>query len=1510
MQNCDDIIIELSKSQSITEETSNTWTTQLPSLILEEGDIINCEGGWISVLNAGDNSIEIIDKQNPQNEQIDASFDLSYYKIMDTRNVVSFPYHSLKLQEEETDLLGTGFDEKLPVLENYENPTYQEYDGNYPVNDIKYYNVPKVIYPDGSQQLLPDVSTYDNLVNELNADKFEEGSYEDFLINSNLKQGIRDLANTGNYYTCMYRTENGKYKLYTQKVNVDIPKGYYSPQNLSAFITQQIQTKIFNKKVNDFIETWTNMGRYFKTMSQVPVMNTNKTIGVGEVLNGAVGNPQELLTLNTMSYDLQKDEINQPSVSSQTGFHQQLLSEFQIIDILPTDETTISPRGYYNYVKLRYNPITEKDKIDMEYIKTIANEYTGINNKYTLSTNNTFYQEVFLLDNSNNRVQVSNGFKIMVNFLINGGGTNPNPTSSFITGWISKEDTNPMYPNEPVVKNEDGTYDIIITIFNGQPDYIDDATLTSLLFSPNSFMPSIWNGVDVITPENPIYVSGYSFFSVAGMPTFKGEMVRNSYQLCFCSAPVGMPFYCGRREILILGGYEFLNPITITNNPQFNWCPVLQTGTPKYDDELYPPDYSLEDCKLDYENGNQALGMTTMNWNRWNYMNWEEPPKVSQEELDNNKSQELEPILRKYPLFMEKGMETNTYPCNFDIDGNIIYDTTQDPIYPDIIDFQYSTLTLTPINQDGNVIVSNSKSNATNMQNWYNFIKSQVDDGLVSIKPHTFKDTDFFYIYTHFCIGNRQYLNTNGSDEAMMKRPRGLLCRVHLSSFLNKSKVEVNYNDRIYIYKNGILIAGNSNISLDTYSWIYDKNMKTDTFTNYGFQDYNLCLNTEPLVNQLDSNLSLKDNFDTGLFSMGWGYSYKKLGWRNYTSMLCSYSVEEKNAISYLFDSKKNRVVQNNIYLDPEPNLSVNDRVFLGSDNSQINFDTDGSGRFSFENMFITNKVANKYFEGIINDAESDTLLASTQRPFYRANQSLTNNTTFNPYTENETGEDIPESFGNNNPANDNAGIEIIQYNKGKRDLFNDALIQLAVENSKHQPLIYNIPFVSGQVYGVGQVEQTSYNQGNWFKYIYPVNTDNTTRFFCFDQDARYNSWLIATKKYNQSVYNTYGDINKPYGTKNLVEFPNDDFGIKTFVWNDYNGQYKTGFVEGTKYLTPSLFWGNLSGDTGFIKKNYEAGTIRPNKEVIYDTLGGIQIYNWGIYNETNWDKSIWSILGFTKTDLLVEPFQYCNQQRNFTTNFMTETNENFRTKSFPFRNDADLTKSGFITTTSNRQGELQYTLQYPKENLISQLGIQGINRETESIFVLAGFVNSGGLSNITNPTFETIDSSVGVSYINGQLVLNEFEIAFVDTTKNYASKVANKLQSPFYLVRSDLPEDNFKYLNNAGSSLSTMSIVGVLGKQYGATSDWYYSSDQANITFTNKRKRVINSIKISLTENSGQTPTIQPNSTIFMKIRRNVAPKEINYDELQKSLEEQEKDLDEKQKKLYEEEIKEYINF
>ena len=92
METCDQITIECNRSQAvISDNTTNaSWVNTTPSIILNPGDQIECVGSWISVKNAGDDSIQVVNLTDPD-QNLDISFKFSFYKSLNGQNIVTYP---------------------------------------------------------------------------------------------------------------------------------------------------------------------------------------------------------------------------------------------------------------------------------------------------------------------------------------------------------------------------------------------------------------------------------------------------------------------------------------------------------------------------------------------------------------------------------------------------------------------------------------------------------------------------------------------------------------------------------------------------------------------------------------------------------------------------------------------------------------------------------------------------------------------------------------------------------------------------------------------------------------------------------------------------------------------------------------------------------------------------------------------------------------------------------------------------------------------------------------------------------------------------------------------------------------------------------------------------------------------------------------------------------------------------------------------------------------------------
>ena len=107
------------------------------------------------------------------------------------------------------------------------------------------------------------------------------------------------------------------------------------------------------------------------------------------------------------------------------------------------------------------------------------------------------------------------------------------------------------------------------------------------------------------------------------------------------------------------------------------------------------------------------------------------------------------------------------------------------------------------------------------------------------------------------------------------------------------------------------------------------------------------------------------------------------------------------------------------------------------------------------------------------------------------------------------------------------------------------------------------------------------------------------------------------------------------------------------------------------------------------------------------------------------------------------------------------------------------------------------------------------------------------------------------------------------------------------------------------------MPVVAIASKQYGQ-SDYFYSDDISNLTYTNHRKRVVNEFKVSITNPDGTLAnTLGDDSTVFFKIvRKSIEPDDIVIPEdpaIYQDIERVESLI--KDKRLYQKEINDYLN-
>jgi len=961
---------------------------------------------------------------------------------------------------------------------------------------------------------------------------------------------------------------------------------------------------------------------------------------------------------------------------------------------------------------------------------------------------------------------------------------------------------------------------------------------------------------------------------------------------------------------------------------------------------------------LDFANGNKYLGGSYGNFNRWSRLNHELPePSTGIDDVN------CEPILRKYPNFTEYGMKMGVES------GDTPNQTYREGlIYPPIPDLVNTNVCLTPPNIDltagtgsgfGRRYVEDPEyitevDARARADLWRDFITAQINDGMID-KSQEFVENGitYFYAYAHAMVeysrndDTAHSPTTIGNDEAGRDRPRGVIIQVEKNSFYDTTDNQpISFELADQTYYGGFLLTcftdGSVKLELTLNRWIANKQSggfhwgngsQTPKDVNYAFWDYNLVsgeiqegLNTGELKVYTNSyqfwNVS-----DTASQQLRWssiydlvearadgssirfaiGFSPCASAWRGFTSYLTSYTCDLADTTSLLFQTGIGR-----------KNINYRDRVYVGGRDPVLAFDTEGSGRFYWSQFYTPQQVSNEYDDGV-DDSTNST--AGTLNP--SITDSPIDGFSIDGVRDGWTYDSTDKTYSFAKSLNSSAGTDCIQYNTNDWRLHKEGLFQAAPDLNAHDPFMTNCwiddPATAGD-YDTCSCkirEAACYITGNqsWCG-SYPLVNDDGHRFFCFDSDVRKNTHQVVTQVGN---HNNQIDVASENGGAGWIATGGDGgigYGggeqkIDTAqVLKPCDTQLPVEDQVGNAW-TPTAFWGCAPNPQGWITRTASCGTALPSDKLLYDTQCGVQVYSWGQYNATNWDKSFWSILGFDLTDMKPTPYQYCSQQRNYTTTFLTIEDPLFETKSYPMRTDGDLTTTGFVSINTSLIGALQYLTQYPQDNILSSVGIQGIQTEAQyMIYSRGGNANiqiantaivapgtpqslqynvqdpesvyniqmglqalASTLDNIQLPRMEY--SNGGASLANGEIVKNNFFISAVSDlslgTKIYASNTATKIDQPFFLIRSNLPEDNFKYSNNQNLTNGSISqSVAIIQKQYGATSDFFWSLDVSELTFTNRRHRVVNEISIEITDNFGRlATTIEDKSTIFFKIVR-----------------------------------------
>jgi hypothetical protein len=678
MEENDEILIELNRSQAVLDGGNAQWTNSTPSIILNEGDTIKYLGGWLSVRNSGDNSIEIYNQDNPD-QSMDISFKFSFYKTLNGVNVATTPYMSFKFTDDPIitkNYFYYGFSQNFASTGN----------GQWSSSNTASPNIATI--EEGNTFLKPDFTqygyytayaTYDSLINEQDADVYNEGiqpvAYLQFLRNFQLKQGMRDLANNNERYTACYQDSHSYiWDTYEHKVNANFEPGFASPENIASFITESMQQtrKLVTvyKDTNPIKEVWTNAGRFFKTMSPIAVENLN------------IATCPSAFTKVMSGDDPQATEGAWGSISAdvptQTGFIKTIpitITEINYSDnSQPIDfaNNIMQIRGTYQYA----NNANVSERRMLNYIYRISQYYTGDNPSVPFGQmnatqldwmyNSTGYNEtpdpsgkpggmtgypIYDLKCHNPNV---NRFQIGVTN-VEGQNFQVNNSSGQIGGTSYGSLAN-FNPANPLPGSEGHPNPLTVT----QPIQFDEATRT---YTFEFYFYYNYNSVGGSEPApNPVpNAQGNNLATVGDNPdpiNFNFSVGGNPYAFnCTVADPVpfGVPMVCGSTSGAFAGqpfGFNQTDETARQNairnfstQPQnlYTWCPYkldlesnngqLMNINPFNSPDTYffndQPQFvagstSDEDTQnsrfLDYTRGNRVIGCTMLNWNRWSLL--------------------------------------------------------------------------------------------------------------------------------------------------------------------------------------------------------------------------------------------------------------------------------------------------------------------------------------------------------------------------------------------------------------------------------------------------------------------------------------------------------------------------------------------------------------------------------------------------------------------------------------------------------------------------------------------------------------------------------------------------------------------------------------------------------------------------------------------------------------------------------------------------------------------------
>ena len=325
-------------------------------------------------------------------------------------------------------------------------------------------------------------------------------------------------------------------------------------------------------------------------------------------------------------------------------------------------------------------------------------------------------------------------------------------------------------------------------------------------------------------------------------------------------------------------------------------------------------------------------------------------------------------------------------------------------------------------------------------------------------------------------------------------------------------------------------------------------------------------------------------------------------------------------------------------------------------------------------------------------------------------------------------------------------------------------------------------------------------------------NFDNVT--------GRFNISQLHTPEY---IGNDYRAGSTPSGSETISIPINPDADKKVYKINKRigNNNWTTAMLPFTANYVLSA-----SGAT-----EYNLALMNPNFDQysIIDSKSAIFIKDFGV-NETNWQDSMWGILGFT----------YNQFNSNLTAN-------NAFNKRISEQNVKAL---GFATTNAD------ITSGQSIEYITNEWGVPVYNQQVPGVVAWYGADNNASDVNVsfgTRPNF----------LIQNYPPITEEQ----NSIKLVASNQPKKMIQPYFCIRSDLV-DRSHYLGGQDSG-QALPVVAVINKINGY-GDYYFSSGENILEFTATERRTITSITTSIHYPDQTYAECDLNSAVIYKIERN----------------------------------------